>query len=374
MAGIYIHIPFCKSKCNYCDFLSFYGAEEKYKVYKDTLIEEIKNCKELEKLEIETIFIGGGTPTVLPPAYIFEIMDVLGSYNISKNAEITIEANPGTLNHGTLFILKQAGINRLSIGLQACQNNLLKKIGRIHNYEEFLKNYNEAVKMGFDNINIDLMFLLPNQTLKHWNQTLNNISNLNPTHISTYSLKIEEGTTFFKMYENGKIKQDDDLDREMYYLAKEILQSNGYGHYEISNFSKKGYESRHNTKYWKRQSTLGFGLGAHSFFENKRYHNTIDLDKYIKSRGRRGVITEDLKYITVADSIEEYMFLGLRMLEGVSIDEFETLFSENIFDMYGEKLSKLSKDGLIKRQGDKIMLTEKGIDLSNIVFTEFILE
>ena len=374
MAGVYIHIPFCKAKCSYCDFLSIEGNDERYQIYKDSLINEIKNCKELKTIEIETIFIGGGTPTILPPAYIFEIMDTLTFYNISENAEISIEANPGTLNYGTLFVLKQAGINRLSIGLQACQNNLLQKIGRIHNFEDFLKNYNDAVKMGFENINIDLMFSLPTQTMQNWTQTLNNISNLTPTHISTYGLKIEEDTPFFEMYKKKEIKIDDTLDREMYYAAKEILHSNGYNHYEISNFSKKNYESKHNIMYWKRNEILGFGLGSHTYYDNKRYHNTRDIDKYIKSKGFRKSISEDIIELKKSDAIEEYMFLGLRMLEGISIDEFEATFSENILEIYGEKFQKLGKSGLIKRQGDKIMLTEKGIDVSNMVFTEFLFD
>ena len=376
MAAVYIHIPFCKSKCGYCDFLSVSGDESLYEAYKNTLINEIKNCKELKEIQIETIFIGGGTPTVLPPVYLFEIMDAITftSNNISKEVEITVEANPGTLKYGTLFILKQAGVNRLSMGLQACQNNLLQKIGRTHNYEDFLKNYNDAVKMGFENINVDLMFSLPEQTVQNWTQTLNNISNLTPSHVSTYSLKVEEGTPFYQMHKNGEIVIDEDLDREMYYLAKEILQSNGYNHYEISNFSKRGFESKHNVMYWKRKDVLGFGLGAHSFFEGKRYHNTKNFDEYIESNGVRKSITENIIDIKKADSIEEYMFLGLRMLDGISIEEFETLFSENILDIYGDKLRKLGKEGLIKRNGDKILLTERGIDVSNIVFTEFLFD
>ncbi|NLK21538.1 MAG: oxygen-independent coproporphyrinogen III oxidase [Epulopiscium sp.] len=374
--GLYIHIPFCKSKCYYCDFASYANQNEKMKAYVLALTKEIKHYgKIFSDKKVDSIFIGGGTPTVLPLDLIKELMQtIFCNFSLEYNAEITIESNPGTLNKEMLKLLKRLNINRLSIGLQACQNNLLKAIGRIHTVEDFNQNFFHAREAGFNNINVDLMFALPNQTIKDWQVTLEYISDLSPEHISCYSLIIEEGTPFGKWEEQGKIKRcDEKLDRCMYHYAKKYLNSKEYKHYEISNFSKPSSESKHNLIYWQYKPYIGMGLGAHSFVDGKRYHNTYNLEKYIQAKGEIRSLQEDIEILPPSMQYSEYIFLGLRLLKGISIKEFEVYFKTSFDKLFGESVKKLIELRLLEKNKDRINLTSKGLDVSNTVFTEFLL-
>lgn len=375
--SIYIHIPFCKSKCFYCDFLSYPNMDKFYKQYLDALILEIKNTALLFKdYQIETIFIGGGTPTILPSFYIQEIMKILDSYyNLSKCNEITIEANPGTVDYNKLLELKELKINRISFGLQAWQNRLLKKLGRIYSRNEFINNLNLSRQAGFDNINVDLMFSLPTQSIEEWEETLNKIVELKPEHISTYGLIIEDNTVFGKLYAENKLEVTDEvIDRQMYYRAKQILKHNGYIHYEISNFAQSNFESKHNLVYWQQKDYISFGLGAHSYINKMRFHNTYDFDKYIECSKNKKDITEDIETNDILDEYAEFMFLGLRLIKGISKAEFKLKFNKDIEQIYKNQLDECKNYGLLEEDDNNIYLTNKGIDVSNIVFEKFLIK
>ncbi|MDR1913246.1 MAG: radical SAM family heme chaperone HemW, partial [Clostridiales bacterium] len=311
--GVYIHIPFCLKKCLYCDFPSFAGQDSTFEAYKNVLIKEISASAELSassNLTIDTIFFGGGTPTILPPKWIEEILRAIYKFKIASNAEITIEANPCTINLESLGILKSIGINRLSVGMQAGQDHLLSALGRLHDKKIFLLSYEAALKAGFDNINLDLIFSLPNQTTTDWEETLEFAALLKPTHISAYSLIIEEGTDFYRQFKSGRlILPDEETDRKMYEQTENILLSHGYEQYEISNYSKPGYECKHNIKYWARDNTLGFGLSSHSFYNETRWRNTINLREYMSQPPTR----LDVEHLRDHDAMAETMILGLRL-------------------------------------------------------------
>ena len=374
--SIYIHIPFCKKKCLYCDFPSFSGCENIYEDYVNALVAElVYNAVEYSEYEIATIFVGGGTPTVLPPKLLGIVLDtVLNKYNVRSDAEITVEANPGTVNAQIFKELKSMSINRISFGVQAWQNSLLTSLGRIHDNETFILNFNEAREIGFKNISCDLMFSLSNQNLLHWEETLEKIMLLNPEHISAYSLIIEDGTPFKEMYEKGMLKATDEaLDREMYYLAKEMLQDKGYNQYEISNFAKQGFESRHNIVYWSTKEYLGFGLGAHSYVRGERFHNTYSVANYINAKGNKSKLIEEFEILSKEEKMEEFMFMGLRMTNGISISEFEKRFKIDVKDIYKDSIQYLIEQKLLYINNDILALTDKGIDVSNFVFEKFII-
>lgn len=374
--SIYIHIPFCKKKCLYCDFPSFSGCENIYEDYVNSLVSEIgEDAEEYSEYEIVTIFIGGGTPTVLPPKQLGRVLDtVLNKYDVRDDAEITIEANPGTVNSQIFTELKCMCINRLSFGVQAWQNSLLTSLGRIHDNETFVRNFNEARDVGFKNISCDLMFSLPNQTLSHWEETLEKIMRLNPEHISAYSLIIEDGTPFKEMYEKGMFKATDEtLDREMYYLAKEMLKDKGYNQYEISNFAKQGFESRHNIVYWNTKEYLGFGLGAHSYVRGERFHNTYAMSDYINAKGNIVKLREEIEILSKEEKMEEFMFMGLRITEGISINEFKKRFNTDVADIFKGSVEYLIDQKLLFKKDDRLALTDKGVDISNFVFEKFII-
>ena len=371
--SVYIHIPFCKQKCNYCDFLSFQGRESLFLSYKNALLEEIKNCPELEDSRIETIFFGGGTPTLLPAEFLCEILEAVQKKNVRSDAEITVECNPETVTRCYLSALKAAGVNRMSFGLQSSHNRLLEKLGRMHTVEKFESIYNEAIRIGFTNINIDVMFALPGQTMEDFRQTLDYIVSINPAHISSYGLTIEEDTPFYEAVNNSELALPDEaLDREMYYLTNDVLSRNGYNRYEISNFAKSGFESKHNKAYWMHKDYIGLGLGAHSFIKNVRFNNLTELDNYIEAKGEIQLIRQGLTAIDLTEAMSEFMFLGLRMTKGICREEFKVRFSYNIFDIYGEQLIELEKIGLIKNTEGRIYLTKNGIDFSNVVFSTFV--
>ena len=381
--SIYIHIPFCKTRCGYCDFLTFACNDNMYEPYKNALIKEIRANTALKNYTINSIFIGGGTPTILPPSFILEILEAVATFNISKNAEITIEANPGTLSLSYLRALRESGINRLSIGLQAWQNSLLKKIGRNHNLHDFLKNYNRARRLGFNNINVDLIFSLPyikteKKAFKYWVDTVRNVVSLYPEHISVYSLIIEEKTPFFREYEKGNlIPQSQEADRHMYHFAIKYLQKKGYNHYEISNFATKNKECYHNLAYWQRKEYISFGLGAHSFINSNRTRNLSNLKNYLtilKNEDYFSIqIIEETTPITKKDAMEEFMYLGLRCIKGISILDFEREFKTNIYNVFSEPIKNNLDKGLLEINNNRIYLTNYGLDISNMVMSQFLL-
>ncbi len=368
--GLYIHIPFCKAKCHYCDFNSFAGKEAMIASYIDALINEIDlNSEKLKDSIITSIFIGGGTPSLIEPAFIKRLMErVCGSFNLQEGLEVSIESNPGTLTMEKLQAYRACGINRLSIGLQAWQDRLLKDLGRIHTADDYVENIRNAIKAGFTNINTDLIFGLPGQSLEDWEETLDNVL-VDVTHLSCYSLKIEGGTVFGDRLQAGSLRQaDDELDRAMYRLTIDKLVAAGFGQYEISNFAKPGYECRHNLVYWKAQEYLGLGAGAHSYMDGVRYNNVYDIETYINKTG----LCENLQTIDKNESISEFMILGLRLTEGVSAMEFKERYDEDLFVFYGEQIKKLVGKGLLSADVRGVKLTDIGLDLANEVFIEFI--
>ena len=377
--GIYIHIPFCKQKCEYCDFISYSQKENLVEKYIIALIKSIEYSKKnlnMKNYKVNTIYIGGGTPSFINSKYIIKIIEkVRECFNVSKNAEITIELNPGTVNEEKVIDYKNAGINRVSIGLQAVQDNLLKMLGRIHTFEEFENTYDLIVKNNFKNINVDLMLGLPNQTIENIEESVQKIISLNPNHISVYSLIVEEGTPIERKITNGILNlPEEDLERKMYYKVKELLEKNNYNHYEISNFAKKGFESKHNMNCWNQEEYLGFGLASHSYFENKRFSNIENLDEYIKNIEEnnfdKNIIVHEIQ--SEEAKKKEYMLLGLRKIEGVSISKFEQKFRIHPLFYFRFEISKLEEENLIEVDLDNIKLTKRGLDLANIVWSEFI--
>ena len=367
--GVYIHIPFCKQKCLYCDFVSFANKQELQKDYIQALKKEIQNWKN-DAYRIKTIYIGGGTPSYIDSNYISEIINLVGNA-----PSITIELNPGTVTKEKLLVYKNAGINRLSIGLQSTNDTLLKQIGRIHNYNQFLETYNLARELGFNNINVDLMTGLPNQSIKDIKQSLEDICRLNPEHISVYSLIVEESTPIQKLIDNGELElPDEETERQMYWYVKDYLELNGYKHYEISNFAKPGFESEHNLDCWNQKEYIGFGAGAYSYLNKKRFGNISNLEKYIQNCNsnnfEKNVILEEAQ--DKNQQMNEYMILGLRKIDGISIQKFEEKFNENPILLFRKELQKLYEDKLLTIDGDIIKLSNKGLDLANIVWEEFV--
>ena len=381
--GIYIHITFCKQKYYYCDFISYVNKFDIIPKYIKSKKKEL-DTYDFSKKNITTIYIGGGTPSFIPSKEIVSILEKLKQKlknNKTKweDLETTIEINPGTATYEALNDYKKVGINRLSIGLQSSNNERLKQIGRIHTKEEFINTYNMAERVGFKNKNIDLMIGLPEQTIEEIKQDLDFVINLNPTHISVYSLIVEEGTKIEKMITSGKLKlPDEELERNMYWYVKNTLELNGYTHYEISNFAKKGKESKHNLNCWEQKEYIGLGVAAHSYFNSIRYGNTNNLQKYIDFNWEDYEEAEE-KEIRIIEEIQdleekqkEYMLLGLRKIEGVSIQRFKEKYVENPIFIFRKELEKLVEENLLEIDGDKIKLTNKGLDLANLVWEEFI--
>lgn len=373
--GLYIHIPFCKRKCFYCDFVSYQNKEELIDSYIESLKQEIRMVsKYCNSYKFTTIYIGGGTPTYLGITHLCNVLNECNSYlNLEDVSEISIESNPGTINMDNLKILKSIGINRLSIGLQATQNDLLHRLGRIHTFEEFMESYLSARKAGFKNINIDLIFGLPGQTILEWENTLKSIIDLKPEHISCYSLKIEEKTPYFELYNRGLIKlPSEDEEREMYHLAILLLQTYNYIHYEISNFCLPGYECKHNIGYWQHEEYIGIGVGAHSYFQNIRFHNEISIENYINEIKKGNLPRRELQIIDIKEAMSEFIILGLRLIKGINKLRFKQKFGIDIELIYKDKIEKLVNLGLLENDKDYIKLTLKGIDLANQVMIEFI--
>ena len=367
--SLYIHIPFCAQKCLYCDFPSFARKDHLRKSYIEALNKEIISLREKHNnLEINTIFIGGGTPSVLEADELECLLKEVAKLNMAKDIEYSMECNPGNLTEEKLEVMKKYGVNRISMGLQAKQDNLLKGLGRIHNYKTFKENFLLAKKVGFNNINVDLMFGLPNQRLNEWEETLREIISLEPAHISAYSLIIEEGTAFYNLYENDKLKlPTEEEERKMYHLAKKILEENGFNQYEISNYAKEGKECRHNLAYWNMDNWIGVGSAAASYINGKRIKNISSVEKYINSINEKGEAVEEIINNSKNDNMEEFMFMGLRKINGIDENEFKKRFSMNINDVYGEILNKYIGEGLLIRESGRIFLSEKGIEISNII-------
>lgn len=362
--GIYIHIPFCVKKCKYCDFLSGPAEKSIRDEYIEMLLKEMEQYEEvLREKTITTIFFGGGTPSVLEGEAIVRIMEKLRMLGtVSETAEISIEANPGTITEDKLRLWKQTGVNRISFGLQSADNEELKCLGRIHTWEDFEENYRLARKCGFENVNVDLMSALPGQNVDTWRKTMERVAVLEPEHISAYSLIIEEGTPFYEAYvEHPELLPSEEEEREMYYETKTFLASKGYERYEISNYAKPGYECRHNLSYWDRIDYLGFGLGAASLLGNARKSNQTELSEYLKGSfaGEETVLEETA-------AMEEYFFLGLRKMKGVNWKPYQ--------EKYQKTVEKLVAEKLIELDGDYIRLTELGIDVSNYVLAKFLVE
>ena len=408
--GIYIHIPFCQHKCDYCDFISFSNKQDFIENYVEAVKKEINNYFRdktlLETYTVTTIYIGGGTPSYMDSKYIFEIMEVLEN-NLKQNKiklkdmEITIEVNPGTVNKEKLEQYKKAKINRLSIGLQSTNNKILKQIGRIHTFEQFLETYKMAKEVGFDNVNVDLMIGFPNQTIEDIKRSLEVVIQLHPAHISVYSLIVEEGTVMARKIEKHQLQEmDEELERNMYWYVKNTLELNGYTHYEISNFAKEGKESKHNLNCWRQKEYIGIGLAAHSYLNYVRYTNTSEMEQYItrmnnlneqivkdilelsNNKKKKANVEENEKNIETVyeieeiqdleDSKKEYMLLGLRTIEGISISKFKEKYIDNPIFLFRKELEKLVEEKLLMIDGDYIKLTNKGLDLANLVWEEFI--
>ena len=380
---LYVHIPFCARKCAYCDFLSGPTDEETRKAYVRALETEIRGKKEeYKEYCVSTVFVGGGTPSILDGDDTARIFAALyESFRIRDDAEITMEVNPGTVTEEKLAVWKEVGVNRLSIGLQSADDRELRLLGRIHTYKEFLETYEQARRAGFQNINIDLISAIPGQTVHSWETTLTKTADLGPEHISAYSLIVEEGTPFYDRYGHQNNDgnawpplPDEDEERRIYKRTKSFLEERGYRRYEISNYARPGYECRHNLGYWDRKEYLGLGLGASSLVNSRRFHNTADIDIYMKAfRTERSDINiyEDVEKLSIQDCMEEFMFLGLRKTDGISRTDFAHAFHSDINEIYGLQLKKLEKEGLILLNGERILLTERGTDVSNLVFVEF---
>lgn len=403
--SIYIHIPFCMKKCNYCDFLSGVYDEDTQGKYVDALCKEIEYMgQRLDGVAVPSIFIGGGTPSWLEGKHIEKIMSVVyDNFTVPGSAEITIECNPGTVTAEKFLSIRRAGINRISIGLQSANDEELKILGRVHDFNQFLKTYEMARKTGFTNINVDIMTGLPGQTQELLLNTLENVIRLKPSHISAYSLIIEEGTPFYNLYkddvhrrESGeatKYLPNEDAEYELTKMTEHILSQHGYHQYEISNFARDDYECQHNKVYWQRGQYIGFGIGAASLIGDCRYHNMTDIYDYIEKCNQLPVASDqniearlsgeesEVMYLwdscqTLSrhDQMEEFMFLGLRMNQGVTREDFKRAFGCEIEGVYREELEKLQQEGLLVMEGGHIYLTERGRDISNVVLSEFLFD
>lgn len=372
---IYVHIPFCIRKCNYCDFLSFPAICRDQEAYVKALCHEITAMgQKAMGEEVATIFIGGGTPSILVPDQMQEILKtIFQSFSVREDAEISMEANPGTLNYENLTAYRLMGINRLSMGLQSTEDDCLRYLGRIHTFDEFQKNYQEARRAGFDNINIDLMSALPGQTLSSYEKTLEIVTGLAPEHISSYSLILEEGTPFYENDQLIDLLPDEDTERKMYERTQEILAAHGYERYEISNYAKPGKACRHNLGYWDDVPYIGLGLGASSYWKGARFSNERDFASYLEKPFVEPEEREDYFLLDKIAKMEEYMFLGLRKRNGVSIPEFETRFGEKMDSVYGQVIQNYKDLALLEVTGDRLRLTDAGIDVSNRIFADFLI-
>lgn len=371
--SIYVHIPFCVRKCLYCDFLSFSAGEDIVSKYFEALCREAEgSASRYGDHEIKSVFFGGGTPSFVDSKYICNFLDkIRDNYKVAVDPEISIEVNPASALMGKLKDYKAAGFNRISIGAQSLNDDELKILGRVHPGKAFYDTFENARRAGFANINVDVMSALPGQSLESYMETLKKVVSLRPEHISAYSLIIEEGTPFFDMELD---LPDEETDRAMYHETKRFLEEHRYHRYEISNYALgRDHECFHNKVYWKRGNYLGFGIGAASMTDDVRWNNTRSIDEYIQKSSDPQAIREDMEELTIRSRMEEFMFLGLRLVEGVSIREFSELFAKDIFAVYGDVISKYTQLGLLELKAGYLRLTEKGLDVSNTVMADFLL-
>ena len=380
---LYIHIPFCERKCNYCDFLSFRAEPGMHEDYVSQLIKELTGMSAVcSNYSVSSVFVGGGTPSILQAEYIETILDTIRKhYDLSETAEITIECNPGTIIRHKLAAYKAAGINRLSIGLQSADNAELKLLGRVHSFEDFLKTFQAARMEGFQNINVDLINCFPMQSMKTWRKTLRTVLMLKPEHVSVYNLIIEPGTPFAEMQKEGVLMMPSEEEQEKIdAYTKSYMQRSGYSRYEFSNWCRPGFECRHNYGYWTGVPYLGFGLGAASYFSGYRWKNTSDIGEYLGLNpekdpdGAAERLRTEVTKLSREDRMEEFMYLGLRCTEGVSAMSFLGKFGVQIDEVFGKPLERNMSLGLMEQDGDRYRLTERGIDVSNRVLSEFLLE
>ena len=366
--GLYVHIPFCLKKCNYCDFCSFSGINTTEKsAYVDAICKEIASYKN-RKISIDTIFFGGGTPTLLSVEEMERItFAIKESFLVDSDAEFTMEANPGTTNYDKLSGFINCGVNRFSIGLQSIHENELIKLGRIHTYDDFLVTYSDLRKLGINNINVDIMYGIPYQTIDSFKKTLDAVTELSPEHLSVYGLILEEGPPFFNSSAELRLPSED-IECDMYDNACNLLNNRGYEHYEISNYAKPGYEARHNKKYWNCKEFIGVGVSAYSYLDGKRYGNTKRFDKYVLGLG----ISEYCDDVDFESEKYEYAMLALRLKEGISLLEYRNLFLEDFLAGREAKISALSSGGYICADSDRVALTEKGFYVSNYIITELL--
>ncbi len=388
-------MPFCEHKCMYCDFLSFANETVTTQIqYINSLMNEISLYKPYaDRYSVKTIYIGGGTPTIIDEALIGNVIEhIKNTFKIDRFAEVTIEANPGTIKYTDLLMFKKNGINRISIGLQSSDNELLRLLGRIHTYEDFLSGFDAARRAGFENINVDIMSGLPGQDMHTLVDTLTRVTELGPEHISVYSLQVEDGTPLSMRPDILKTIPDENMDRAMYAMTKKVLRTAGYRRYEISNYSKPGFESRHNTVYWTGGQYIGLGVGAASFFKGERFSNITNLSNYIEIcedireeiikdtdpirlyDSATSILREDVQTMFIESRIEEFMYLGLRMTDGVSRNQFKERFRRDMFEIYAEPINKYIESGYMEMHNDRIRLTDKGLDVSNYILADFILD
>jgi oxygen-independent coproporphyrinogen-3 oxidase len=374
--GIYLHIPFCKRRCRYCTFLSDDDTGDKERsLYVAQLRREIAGKSELyaKGRLVDTIFLGGGTPTILPPTEIDDIIEAVYSrFHVADDAEITVEANPGTVDREYLRAIRDIGANRLSFGVQSFDDCTLMRLGRVHSAREAVDSYAVAREAGYDNVNIDLIFGLPDQSAASWEGDIRTALSLRPDHLSFYDLQLEEETPLYEDVMSGRLEALTDIeDRRMYHAAVDALTAAGYEHYEISNAALPGRRSRHNLKYWSMDDYLGFGLGAHSYLDGRRFTNTEFRGDYIKARSSEQMVSSYYNN-TKGDEISEYIWLGLRRTDGISLSDFSARFGEDFMNLYAHETENLIERKLLTRDGDKLRLTALGLDLSNVVFREFV--
>ncbi|MBP1927345.1 oxygen-independent coproporphyrinogen-3 oxidase [Sedimentibacter acidaminivorans] len=372
--GIYVHVPFCKRKCNYCDFYSIKWNREVEERYVKSLVKEINSYNGMEYV-VDTIFFGGGTPTIIEPQNIEKIIhEIKNNFKVDKNSEITIEANPNTLTYENLSVYKKAGINRLSIGVQSLNNNILENIGRLHNSEEALLAIKRAKETGYENINVDVMFNIPGQTTEDIEETVIQIIDEEVNHISFYSLKLEKGTPMFSMERDHKIfMPEENIEREMYYTGRKIMEDRKIYQYEISNFAKKGFECKHNLKYWNQEEYIGFGPSAHSFLNNERYGNVSNINEFCNN-AENNIFNRNIHESLNAEALEfEYIMLKLRLTEGLSLNIFNQKFNIDFNDKYSKQIEYLIGNKLLIYNENNIKLTQFGMDISNFVFEKFMI-
>ncbi|MCM1113137.1 MAG: radical SAM family heme chaperone HemW [Muribaculum sp.] len=372
---LYLHIPFCIQKCQYCDFLSAPAGRRVQNAYMEALLRELRhNAQETAGCRVVSVFIGGGTPSAVDATWIGRLTEALRQdYPLAEDAEISMEVNPGTVTRESLALYRAAGVNRLSIGCQSADDGELKRIGRIHTFGEFLEAYGWAREAGFSNINTDLISGLPGQTPDGWERTLEAVLSLHPApeHISAYGLQIEEGTPFDQMRRAGRLElPDEETEREMYWRTAQILRAAGYEHYEISNYARPGFRCLHNCGYWRRREYLGFGVGAASLMDEVRFRNGDALEPYLAAPEN---CREEIHRLGEAERMEETLFLGLRMADGVDVRAFRETFHREIEEIYGEQIRKSMAEGLLERRGNWLALTMRGVDVSNYVMAGFLL-